>query len=420
MSGNARACHQVAGAGLGLLLLLLAHPVPAQQAPVGIAPVTLTQHEYVFDTAEQHRLRVTVVARGLPHPFSVALLPDGDALISERGGALRLLRNALGKPGSPTVLEAQPVPGLPPIETPFRLAGLHDLALDPDFAQNGQVFFTFNLPGTPVTGADGKSGRPQARMAVMRGHFDGKALSDVRQIFVGKSATASGSRLTFGADGMLYISIGAAFGDAAQHLDNTVGKVLRITPDGHIPPDNPFVKRPGAEPSIYTYGHRDPLGLTVHPVSGALLNAEHGPNGGDEVNLVLSGHNYGWPLVTFGRDYNGAELSASPVAPGVDAPLLVWLPSIGPSGLLVYSGERFPAWKNNLFVGSVRRGEVPRTGGLERVVLNDKMQDLRRETLLTQLHQRIRDVRQGPDGLIYVLTDEDDGALLRLSPAPPQ
>jgi glucose/arabinose dehydrogenase len=418
MTGNQLVCRRALIACAGLLALVRA--VPAQQAPVGIAPVALTQPEYVFDTAEQHRLRVTVVAKGLTHPFAVALLPDGDALISERGGALRLLRNALGAPGRPTVLEAQPVPGLPAIETPFRLAGLHDLALHPDFARNGLVFFTFNLPGTPAAAAGGAAGRPQARMAVMRGHFNGKALTDVQQIFVGKSATASGSRLVFGADGLLYISIGAAFGDAAQHLDNTVGKVLRITQDGAIPPDNPFVKRAGAEPAIYSYGHRDPLGLTVHPVTGVLLNAEHGPNGGDEVNLVQAGHNYGWPLVTFGRDYNGAELAASPVAPGVDAPLLVWLPSIGPSGLLVYSGDRFPAWKNNLFVGSVRRGEIPRTGGLERVVLNDKLQDLRRETLLTELHQRIRDVRQGPDGLIYVLTDEDDGALLRLSPAPVQ
>jgi glucose/arabinose dehydrogenase len=168
---------------------------------------------------------------------------------------------------------------------------------------------------------------------------------------------------------------------------------------------------------VFTYGHRDPLGLTVHP-SGAVLAAEHGPNGGDELNLIQSGKNYGWPRVTFGHGYDGAVLSASPVAPDVEPPLVYWSPSIGPSGLLVYTGNRFPEWKLNVFVGSVRRGEIPRTGGLERVVLNDKLQELRRETLLTELHQRIRDVRQGPDGLIYVLTDEDDGALLRLEPTP--
>jgi glucose/arabinose dehydrogenase len=401
------------------LALALVPALPAQQAPVGIAAVTLSQPEYVFDTAEQHRLRVTVVVKGLNHPFAVALLPDGDALISERGGALRLLRNAAGAPGRPTRLEAQPVAGVPAIEAPFRLAGLHDLALHPRFSANQLLYFTFNRSGTPAAAAGGAV-RPQARLVVMRARFNGTALTDVKEIFAGKSSTASGSRLTFGADGLLYIAIGAAFGDEAQKLDNTVGKVLRITEDGAIPPDNPFARQAGAEPSIYTLGHRDPLGLTVHPVTGVVLNAEHGPNGGDEVNLVRAGRNFGWPRVTFGRDYNGAELAASPVAADVDAPLVVWLPSIAPTGLLVYSGDRFPAWQNNLFVGSARRGEVPRTGGLERVVWNDKMQDLRRETLLTELHQRIRDVRQGPDGLIYVLTDEDDGALLRLAPAPAQ
>ena len=173
---------------------------------------------------------------------------------------------------------------------------------------------------------------------------------------------------------------------------------------------------PDAEGSVFSYGHRDPLGLTVHPVTGGVLAAEHGPNGGDEVNLIQSGKNYGWPRVTFGHGYDGAVLADSPLAAGVEPPLVYWVPSIGPTGLLVYTGDRFPGWKLNLFVGSVRRGEIPRTGGLERVVLNDKLQELRRETLLTELHQRIRDVRQGPDGLIYVLTDEDDGALLRLEP----
>ena len=163
-------------------------------------------------------------------------------------------------------------------------------------------------------------------------------------------------------------------------------------------------------------GHRDQLGLTVHPATGAVLNAEHGPNGGDEVNVILPGRNYGWPTSSFGRNYDGPRISEAPLGAGHRAPLVVWIPSIAPTGMTFYTGDRFPAWKGNLFVGSARRGEVPRTGGLERVVLNDKLEELRRETLLTELHQRIRDVRQGPDGLLYVLTDEDDGALLRLSP----
>jgi glucose/arabinose dehydrogenase len=154
-----------------------------------------------------------------------------------------------------------------------------------------------------------------------------------------------------------------------------------------------------------------------HAASGSLLAADHGPNGGDEVNLVMARRNYGWPLSSYGRQYDGPRVSETPVAEGVEQPLLLWVPSIGPSGLAIYTGDRFPAWKGNLFVGSARRGEVPRTGGLERVVLNDRLQEIRRETLLTELRQRIRDVRQGPDGLLYVLTDEDDGVLLRLEPA---
>ncbi len=392
----------------------------AQQQPApGIPPSSLTQPSYVFDTAEQHRLRAVVVAKGLNHPFALALLPDGDALVSERGGKLRLVRNAAGAAGKPTVLEPQEITGVPAIATPYRNAGLHDLALHPQFSQNQLVYFTFNKPGdaAPAAAAPAaaNAGRPQSRLVVMRARFDGKALVDAKEIFVGKAATTSGSRIAFDGNGLLYIVIGAAFGDEAQKLDNTVGKVLRIRDDGSIPADNPFVGKADVSPAVFTLGHRDPLGLTVHP-NGSVLAVEHGPNGGDELNLIQAGKNYGWPRVTFGHDYNGAELAESPVAPDVTAPLVVWLPSIGPTGLMVYTGNRFPAWKNNIFVGSVRRGEIPGTGGLERVVLNDKLQELRRETLLTDFHHRVRDVRQGRDGHIYVLTDETDGVLLRLEP----
>jgi aldose sugar dehydrogenase len=397
----------------------------AQQQPApGIAPLTLTQASYSFDTAEQHRLRAVVVAKGLNHPFAVALLPDGDALVSERGGKLRLVRNAAGAAGRPTVLEPLEVGGVPAVATPYRNAGLHDLALHPQFAQNRLVYFTFNKPGDPpvapaaaAPAAGNAAARTQSKLVVMRARFDGKALLDAQEIFVGKVAGTSGSRMAFDGKGLLYIVIGAAFGDAAQKMDNTVGKVLRIRDDGGIPADNPFVGKVDVSPAIFTLGHRDPLGLTVHP-SGVVLAVEHGPNGGDELNLIQSGKNYGWPKVTFGRDYAGPVLTESPVAPDVTAPLVVWLPSIAPTGLAVYTGDRFPAWKNNIFVGSARRGEIPGTGGLERVVVNDKLQELRRETLLTDLHHRIRDVRQGSDGLLYLLTDENDGALLRLEPEP--
>ncbi len=214
------------------------------------------------------------------------------------------------------------------------------------------------------------------------------------------------------------MTTGAPFGDQAQRLDSVYGKVLRLRDDGKVPGDNPFVARSGARPEVFTYGHRDQLGLTVHPDTGAVLNAEHGPNGGDEVNLIQSGKDYGWPKISFGRSYEGERISESPVAEGVEQPLILWLPSIAPTGLTFYNGDRFPAWRGNLFVGSSRRGEVPRTGGLERVVLNDKLGEIRRETLLTELHQRIRDIRQGPDGLLYAVTDEDDGAVLRIEPAP--
>lgn len=406
---------RLAGAGLALGALM----VPAafgQQYSLGLPPVELNQPSYTFDTAEQHNLKVTVVARGLNHPFSIALLPDGDALVSERGGALRLLRNVVGAPGRATTVEAAPVPGVPAIEKPFRLAGLHDLALHPDFAKNQWVYFSFNRTGDTIPGAGNAPPRQESRLVVMRAKFDGRSLSDLKEIFQGKSAGASGSRISFGPDGMLYIIIGAAFGDAAQRMDNTVGKVMRVRDDGSIPADNPFVGQADVNPAVFTRGHRDPLGLAPHPGAGLMLAAEHGPNGGDEVNVIRSGRNYGWPVVTYGRGYDGAPLTDSPVAPGMEPPLVVWVPSIGPSGLLVYTGDRFPAWKNNLFVGSVRRGQLLRTGGLERVVLNEKMQELRRETLLTDLRQRIRDVRQGADGFIYLVTDEDDGAVLRLEP----
>ena len=390
--------------------------VVAQQANIGVTPPVLSQPAYDFDSAEQHRLRAVVVARGLSHPFAVALLPGGDALISERGGALRLLRNAAGAPGRATSLEAQPLAGLPAIETAYRNAGLHDIVLHPQFTQNQLVYFSFNKPGDMTPASGNTPARRQSRLSILRAHFDGEALSQVQEVFLGKSGGTSGSRIAFGSDGLLYVTIGAAFGNDAQQFDNTIGKVLRLRDDGSVPADNPFVSRSGAQPSIYTLGHRDPLGLTVHPLNGAVLAVEHGPNGGDELNLIVAGGNYGWPRITFGHGYDGAPLAESPVAPDVKEPLVVWLPSIGPTGLLVYTGDRFPTWKNNVFVGSVRRGEIPGTGGLERVVLNDKLQELRRETLLTELHQRIRDVRQGRDGLIYVLTDENDGALLRLEP----
>jgi glucose/arabinose dehydrogenase len=338
----------------------------------------------------------------------MAFLPDGDLLVSERGLQLRVLHDATGP--NP-VLDPEPVTGMPQLDSPYRNGGLHDLALHSDFANNHWLYFTYNKGEPEVEGQ-----RRRSAVALMRGRYENGALDDVEELFVSDFGSTSGSRIVFAPDGTLFMTTGAPFGGDAQDLKGVFGKVLRLKDDGGIPADNPFVGRDDVNPAIYSYGHRDQLGLTLHEATGTILAAEHGPNGGDEVNVIRGGLNYGWPDISFGRNYDGPRISASPVADNIEQPLLLWVPSIGPSGLTFYTGDKFPAWKGNLFVGSARRGEVDRTGGLERVVLNDNLEDLRRETLLTDLHQRIRDVRQGPDGLLYVLTDGDEFAVLRIEP----
>jgi len=394
-----------------LPLLAAAATADAQQPSIGVAPITLGAGPYVFDTAEQHRIRVDIVVRGLAHPFSFAFLPNGDALIVERGANVRLVEHAT----TDAVLSPTPVAGAP-VPAGFRGGGLHDIVIHPEFATNGLVYFTYNSPGPPDPSSTPPGRRPVA-LTLARARFDGKALVDAEDIFVGEMLPgSSGSRIAFAPDGYVFMTTGAPFNDAAQRLDNVYGKVLRLTLDGAIPDDNPFVGQPGARGEIYTLGHRDQLGLAVHPVSGAVVAAEHGPNGGDEVNLILPGRNYGWPVYSFGRTYEGPRHSAVPLGPDTEPPQILWIPSIAPTGMAFYGADRIPGWKGNLFVGSARRGEIPRTGSLERVVLNANLEELRRESLLTELHQRIRDVREGPDGLLYVITDEDDGALLRISP----
>lgn len=403
--GFQRAC----GLCLGALAVFVT--ANAQQPNIGIAPVALGAGPYVFDTAEQHAIRVDVVVRGLAHPFSFAFLPSGDALIVERGANVRLVENATGD----ARLMPEPVAGAP-APAGFRGGGLHDIAIHPEFATNGLVYFTYNAPGPPDPSSTPPGRRPVA-VTLARARFDGKALQDAEDVFVGEMLPgSSGSRIAFAPSGHIFMTTGAPFNDSAQRFDNVYGKVLRLTLDGGIPADNPFVGRPGARGEIYTLGHRDQLGLAVHPVSGAVVAAEHGPNGGDEANLILPGRNYGWPEYSFGRTYEGPRHSSVPLGPDTEQPMILWVPSIAPTGMAFYTADRISAWNGNLFVGSARRGEIPRTGSLERVVLNGNLEELRRESLLAELHQRIRDVRQGPDGLLYVITDEDDGALLRLSP----
>jgi glucose/arabinose dehydrogenase len=356
-----------------------------------------------------HRNLRLVVTKGLFHPWGMAFLPDGAILITERPGCLRIVRNG--------VLDPKLVAGLPPISAQ-GLSGLMDIALHPRFAENKFVYLTYHKPN-PAAGAAPGPNAPPARLATLaRGTWDGTALANVRELF-SADATTEASRILFGADGMIYMSLGRSQEGAnapSQDPNNYGGKLLRLRDDGTVPPDNPFVGRAGYKPEIYSMGHRNQLGLAANPTTGQIWASEQGPNGGDEVNIILAGKNYGWPVISYGRSYPGPRVSDKPWQEGMEQPTVVWIPSIALSGMTFYTGDKFPGWKNNLFVGGLRQGEVPRTGQLQRIEFNDKWEELRREPLLRELGQRIRDVRQGPDGYLYVLTEENDAALIRIEP----
>jgi glucose/arabinose dehydrogenase len=370
-------------------------PRPLPSPPLGAGP-------WVWATMEQRDIKVSVLTRGLSHPWSLAFLPDGSLLITEKVGRLRIVRNG--------VLDPNPIGGIPKVLSRGTMAGLMDIALHPNFARNKWVYISYHKPV-----ADGV-----ASNSILRGTWDGNALTDVTDVFVSDDVDMEASRIAFGKDGMLYMGIGGpgtgphVSVDRAQHTDDHAGKVLRLRDDGSVPPDNPFVGKTGYKPAIYTLGHRVQLGLTLNPFTGDMWEHENGPNGGDELNILKPGKNYGWPIVSYGRDYNGQRFP--PSAPGFEEPVVYWVPSIAPSGLTFYTGDRFPAWKGNAFVGGMREGEVAPTGQLQRIVFNDNWEEMRRESLLRELHQRIRDVRQGPDGLLYLLTDEDQAALLKIEP----
>ncbi|HEX6997955.1 MAG TPA: PQQ-dependent sugar dehydrogenase [Gammaproteobacteria bacterium] len=356
----------------------------------------------VFETAE-HRIRVTAVATGLENPWSIAFLPNGDMLVTERPGRLRVVRDG--------VLDPEPVRGVPEVHRTV-LGGLLDVALHPDFESNRLLYLTHSKAR-----ADGKS-----TTALVRGRFDGHALHDVEELFVANdwstSVTNFGGRMAFDRDGFLFLTIGERQEqDRAQDGSDHGGKVLRLRDDGSVPEDNPFVGKPGFAPEIYSLGHRSPQGLALHPVTGAIWENEHGPLGGDEINVILPGRNYGWPLVTYGRDYDGSPISDLTSRPDLEPPLMYWVPSIAISGLSFYTGDRFPAWRGNAFVGAMMQGRTRATGHIQRITFTEDGQPLQREPILFELRQRIRDVRPGPDGLLYVLTDENPGALLRIEPA---
>jgi glucose/arabinose dehydrogenase len=377
-------------------------PLAAQTQWAGVPPVEVADVT-LLHTAHVPDILVRVVARGLSDASSFAFLPDGDVLVTEKAGRLRLIQGG--------ALAPTPVATIPQVNH-GSYSGLTEVAVHPDFERNRLIYLTWSRADEP------------RGVALARARFDGHGLADLEVIFEssGGPIGASGSRLLFAPDGALFMSLGGAFelggngaGRAQDPLDHA-GKILRLAEDGGAPRDNPFVGDSRYLPEIFSLGHRNPMGLAFHPTSGELWAAEHAPQGGDEVNIVRAGHNYGWPIVSYGREYSGPRISDRWHQDGFDVPAVVWLPSVAPSGMIFYTGDRFPAWAGDLFVGALRVGRIQRTGHIERVLLNDEGEEIGREAILRELGLRIRDVRQGPDGLIYALTDEDEAVLLRIEP----
>ena len=347
--------------------------------------------------ATAQELKPVTVASGLQNPWGLAFLPDGRMLVTERAGRLRIVQ-ADGR-------LSEPVQGLPRIDVGGQ-GGLLDVAIDPQFPDNALVYWSYSEPAT-----NGDAGNSTA---VARGKLEGTRLIGVQVIFrqspkVGSSAHF-GSRLVFARDGRLFITLGDRFSrrDDAQTLDTHHGKVVRIEPDGRVPADNPFVGRSGALPEIWSYGHRNLQGAALHPQTGELWAHEHGPQGGDELNIVAAGKNHGWPAITYGREYGtGLKIGEGTARADVVAPLTYWVPSIAPSGMAFLTSERYPGWKGNLFIGALRGAMLVRLELDGRTVVKE-------HRLLQSLDERIRDVRQGPDGWLYLLTDNRNGRLIRL------
>lgn len=361
-------------------------------------------------SAEVPRVRVVPVTTGLEFPWGMAFRRNGDILVTERdAGRLRVIRGGR--------LVGQDISGVPEVYSERWRAGLMDVAVHPE--DDTLVYLTYSKP-TVWEGEEGFF-----TVALARGRLVEDRLTDVRDIFIadGIDLGIAASKLIFAPDGTLFMSVGGSYvfagtGDLAQDPGSHYGKLLRLTADGAPAPDNPFVDDPAYKPEIYSLGHRNQIGLAYHPVTGELWATENGPQGGDEANVIRAGANYGWPIASESREYAGRWVSPAPWQAQFVRPEVLWWPSVAPSGLVFYTGEPFAAWKGNLFVGSLMVGRIGGTGHLERIVFNARGEEIRREWLLSELKQRIRDVRQGPDGYLYVLTDERQGALLRLEPAP--
>ena len=347
-------------------------------------------------SSQRSSFRVVTVAEGLERPWALAFLPGSGMLVTEKPGRMRRV--------SSDGRLSDPIANVPAVLTRGQ-AGLLDVVPSPAFASDRTIFFSFAEPT-----------RAGGRTAVARAVLDGSSLSEVRVIFRQAPDPPGGnhwgSRLVFARDGNLFVTLGDRFNhrERAQDLDNHFGKIVRIAPDGSVPADNPFVKKQGALPEIWSLGHRNLQGAALNPVSGELWTSEHGAQGGDEINIPRAGRNYGWPVITHGVDYSGAKIGVGSEKEGMEQPVLHWTPSIAPSGLAFYDGDRFPGWRGNLFSGSLKNQMLVR---LE--LQGDRV--VGQERLLESLGERIRDVRTGPDGLLYLLTDNPSGRLLRLEPA---
>lgn len=368
-----------------------------------MGPVLGCAQEFAEDT----RFDVVTVAEGLEHPWSMAFLPNGDMLVTERPGRLRIIKNG--------VLQPDPIPGLPRVRAQGQ-GGLLEVALHPDFAENRLVYFTFSKPN-----ADASEGTT----ALVRGRFEDDRLTEVEEIFEAvawsRGGSHFGSRIQFDGNGYIFITVGdrgaspgleLAASHPAQDLSNHQGTVIRLHDDGRVPVDNPFVGQAGALPEIWSYGHRNLQGLMFHPETGVLWQIEHGPQGGDELNVVLPGLNYGWPVIGYGVNYGGAVIHASTEQEGMEQPKHYWVPSIATSGLLIYTGDAFPEWKGNIFVGGLAGVQLARLTAAGEEITDE-------ETLLFGIG-RVRDIRQGPDGFIYLaIDDRRDGLtpIVRLEPA---
>ena len=364
--------------------------------------------------SEQATFRLTTVVSGLEHPWGMAFLPGGDVLVTERPGRLRIIRDR--------ILDPKPIEGVPPVYASGQ-GGLLDVALDPDFASNRVIYLSYAAPG------DGElsfrhlfeelkgvlKGREYSSTRVARATLGDGRLEDLEVLFTAEPLVRShdhfGSRLAFDPDGYLFVTAGERRqGDRAQDLQDDNGSVIRLHADGRVPEDNPFVDVSDARPEIFSFGHRNPQGLAIHPETGIPWLHEHGPQGGDEVNVLRPGLNYGWPVITYGKDYSGTPIGEGTHQEGMVQPIHYWTPSIAPSGMAFYEGDAFPEWRGHLFVGALRAKLLVR---LEL----DGEEVVGEERLLEGAIGRIRDVEVGPDAYLYLLTDQSDGGLYRLEPA---